>query len=97
MYCEVFLCILSQSIALWFFIWVNTYSSYIEPIKVLYKRCIKLLSCAHPFARAPPLASRLGLLIFDSLFPLYCAGFIFKLRNNLLPFGIFVCFGGKTR
>ena len=44
-----------------------------------------MLSCAHPFSHTHPLASQLGLLIFDDLFPFYSAVFIFKLANNLLP------------
>ena len=82
-----------------FLIWGNTYLSYLEPIKVLYKRCIRLLSCAHLFAHTPLLASQFGLLIFDDLFPLYSAVFMFKLTNNLLPLVItcmFVCLSGKT-
>ena len=85
-----------------FLIWVNTYLSYLVPIKVLYKGCIRLLSCAHPFACTPPLASQLGVLIFDDLFPFYSAVFMFKfkLANDLLSFVISYMFfrlGGKTR
>ena len=48
-----------------FLIWGSTYISYLEPIEVFYKQCIRLLSCEHYFAHAPPLASQLGLLLFD--------------------------------
>ena len=68
--------------------------------KVLYKRYIRLLSCAHPFPHSPLLDSQLGLLIFDDLFPFYSAVFMFKLAKNLLQFVIssmFVRLGGKTR
>ena len=83
-----------------FLIWGNTYLPYMEPINVLYKGCIRLLNCAHPSAHTPPLASQLGVLIFDDLFPFYSAVFMFKLANNLLPFVISCMFfrlGGKTR
>ena len=57
-----------------------------------------LLSCAHPFAHTPPLASQLGFLFFDDFFPFNSAVFMFKLANNLLPFiisSMFVRLGGK--
>ena len=44
-------------------IWVNTYVSYLTPIKILYKRCSRLLSYENLYAHTPPLTLQLGLLI----------------------------------
>jgi hypothetical protein len=66
-------------------IWGNAYTSYLNPIKVLYKRCIRLFTHSHPSAHTPPLAHQLGLLIFDDIFVFSVAVFMFKLSNNMLP------------
>ena len=64
-------------------IWGNTYSSYLAQINVLYKRCLRKLSCAPLLAHTPPLAFQLGLLIFDDILIFHTAVFIFKLTNNM--------------
>ena len=64
---------------------VNTYVSYLTPIQILYKRCIILLSCEHPYAHTPPLTLQLRLVIFDDLFTYFSAVFLFKIVNNKLP------------
>ena len=66
-------------------VWGNTFVSYLIPMKILYKRCIRLLSSEHPYAHTPPLASQLGLLISDNLFTYFSAIFVFKIANNKLP------------
>ncbi len=81
-------------------IWGNTYSTYLMPINVLYKRCLRLLSCAPLLAHTPPLALQLGLLIFDDLLTYHTAVFMFKLTNNMLPLCIssmFTRLRGTTR
>lgn len=82
-------------------IWGNSYSTYLAPINVLYKRCLRLLSHAHPLAHTPPLALQLGLLAFDDLFTFNVAFFMFKLSRNLLPSCISSMFtrlcGSRTR
>ena len=37
-------------------VWGNTYVSYVTPIKILYERCIRLLSYEHTYSYIPPLA-----------------------------------------
>ena len=81
-------------------IWGNTHSSYLIPINVLYKRCLRLLSHVPPLAHTPPLAFQLGLLIFDDLLMYHTAVFMYKLTNNMLPTCIssmFTRLNGTTR
>ena len=65
-------------------VWRNTYVSFLTLIKILYKRCIRLLSYEHPYVHTPPLALQLELFIFDDFFTYFSAIFMFKIANNKL-------------
>ena len=64
-------------------VWINIYVSYLTPIKILYKRCVRLLSYEHSYAHPPPLALHLGFLIFDDFFTYLSAIFMFEIANKL--------------
>jgi hypothetical protein len=66
-------------------IWGNTYSSYLQPIKVLQKKCIRLLSNADFLAHTPPLALNLGILFLDDLYVYLLSIFMFKVYTYMLP------------
>lgn len=66
-------------------IWGSTYKSYLQPINVLYKKCLRLL-CGKPFLEhTPPLAKSLNVVIFDDLYALCLSIFMFKVYNRMLP------------
>ena len=97
---QIFYAFFNSQLRYGLLVWGKTYVSYLTPIKILYKRCIRLLSYEHSYGHVPPLALQLGLFIFDDLFTYFSAIFMFKIVNNNLPSCIsclFQCFHGPTR
>lgn len=66
-------------------IWGNTFATHLSPLRVLHKKCLRLLTHAQWLAHTPPLAIQLGLLLFDDLFTFHLSIFMFKVFHCLLP------------
>ena len=66
-------------------IWGSTYTTYLQPIRVLQKKCIRIVAGANWYEHAMPLALDLGLLLLDDLY-IYCVStFMFKIFHHMLP------------
>jgi hypothetical protein len=69
-------------------IWGNTFKSYLQPINILYMKCLHLLCCKPSLEHTPPLAKSLSVAIFDDLYASCLSTFMFKVYNRMLPASI---------
>jgi len=65
--------------------WGSTCTTYLQPLRVLQKQCIRLICHVNKLTHSVPLAYNLGLLLFDELFIFSLACFMFKVNSNLAP------------
>ena len=65
--------------------WGSTYTTYLQPLRVLQKRSIRLICHVDILIHCAPLAYNLGLLLLDDLFFYSTACIMFKVANNLSP------------
>ena len=66
-------------------LWGSTYSSYLEPLRVLQKHSIRLLCHVCKYSHCASLAYNLGSLSLDDLHSYSLARLMFKVTNNLTP------------
>ena len=66
-------------------IWGNTYSTTIQPLFVLQKRAIRIISFAKFDEHSAPLFLKLYIIKMFDLVNFQISIFMFKLHNNLLP------------
>ena len=65
--------------------WGNTYKTTLQPIVILQKKTIRLLTFSSFDAHSSPLFKLLSILKMNDLVEYYVAIFMFKYNNNLLP------------
>ena len=66
-------------------IWSNTYSSHLDPIIKLQKRCVRLISNSDYLAHTAPLFKQLRLLNIMNIRKYHLALYFFKNRGTLVP------------
>ncbi len=66
-------------------LWGNTFTTYLQPIRTLQNRCIRLISNADNLAHVPFIAKYLNLLMFDDLYYFHTAIFMYKVFHDLHP------------
>ena len=65
--------------------WGLTYPSYLKPISIIQKKCIRIMTFSEPQSHSEPLLRSLGLLKFTDLITFQILNFIHKWAHNLLP------------
>jgi hypothetical protein len=66
-------------------VWGSTYSTYLQPLRVLQKRGIRLICHASYTAHCTLLAHNLGILLIDDLLLYSLACLMFKVKNCTVP------------
>ena len=66
-------------------VWGLTYPSLYEPITVLQKKILKILSFSEINAPSGPLFDRLQILKLNDMFQLQVASFVYECTNNIVP------------
>ena len=66
-------------------LWGNTFETYLLPVKILYKKCLRLLCGKTMREQTPPLAKQLNLVAFSDLYFWFLAKFMFKVFHHMLP------------
>ena len=66
-------------------IWASTYASYLEPLYLLQKKAIRIITFSPPRTRSKPLFSKLNILSLHSLYKFHVSCFVFSHFNRLLP------------
>ena len=64
-------------------IWGGTYTSYLKPLEVLQKRCIRLVTNSPYLAHTDPLFKRNGLLKLSDIYKFKIATYAYKNRNSI--------------
>ena len=62
-----------------------TYPSYLKPISIIQKKCIRIMTYSEPQSHSEPLLRSLNLLKFTDLITFQILNFIHKWAHNLLP------------
>ena len=66
-------------------IWASTNVSYLEPLYVLQKKAIRIITFSPPRTPSKPLFSKNNFLSLHSIFKFHMACFVFSHFNNILP------------
>ena len=66
-------------------IWASTYASYLEPLYILQKKAIRIITFSPPRTCSKPLFSELNILSLHSLNKFHVSCFVFSHFNHLLP------------
>ena len=66
-------------------IWASTYASYLEPLYLLQKKAIRIITFSPPQTRSKPLFSKLNILSLHSRYKFHVSCFVFSHFNRLLP------------
>ena len=66
-------------------VWASTYASYLEPLYLLQKKDIRIISFSFPWTRSKPLLSKLIFFCLHSLYKFLFSSFVFSHFNRLLP------------
>ena len=66
-------------------IWAPTYASYLEPLYLLQKKAIRIITFSPPRTRSKPLFSKLNILSLHSRYKFHVSCFILSHFNCLLP------------
>ena len=66
-------------------IWASTYDSHLEPLFLLQKKAIRIITFSPPQTHTKPLFHKLNILPIHSIFKCQVACFVFSHMNNLLP------------
>ena len=66
-------------------IWASTYASNLEPLYLLQKKAIRIITFSPPRTRSKPLFSKLNILSLHSLYKFHVSCFVFSHFNRLLP------------
>ena len=65
--------------------WGSTTANYLNPLQIIQKRVIRILSSASRIAHTAPLFKKLGLLRIKDIYILNVMLFMFKLKHAMLP------------
>ena len=65
--------------------WASTYASYLEPLYLLEKKAIRIITFSFPWTRSKPLLSKLNIFCLHSLYKFHVSSFVFSHFNRLLP------------
>jgi hypothetical protein len=63
--------------------WGNAQDQYLHPIRILHKKCIRLVCGVHRLFHCEPVAKANKLLLFDDIYVAACVTFLFKVKHNL--------------
>ena len=66
-------------------IWASTYDSHLEPLFLLQKKAIRIITFSPPQTHTKPLFHKLNILPIHSIYKCQVACFVFSHMNNLLP------------
>ena len=66
-------------------IWGNTYDTSLNPIIILQKKTLRIMTFSKPDQHSDPLFKKLDLLKFKDLVFLYNATYMYQFHHNLLP------------
>ena len=66
-------------------IWASTYASNLEPLYLLQKKAIRIITFSLPQTRSKPLFSKLNTPSLHSLYKFHVSCFVFSHFNCLLP------------
>ena len=66
-------------------IWASTYASYLEPLYLLQKKAIRIITFSPPRTFSKPLFCKLNILSLHSLYKFHVSCFVFSHFNRLLP------------
>ena len=66
-------------------VWGSTYDSYLQPIFLLQKKAIRIITFSPPQTHTKPLFHKLNILPVHSIFKCQVACFVFLFEHNLLP------------
>ena len=66
-------------------IWVSTYDSHIEPLLLLQKKVVRIITFSPPLTHTKPLLQKLNILPIHSIFKYQISCFVFYHINKLLP------------
>ena len=65
--------------------WASTYASYLEPLYLLQKKAIRIITFSFPWTRSKPLLSKLNIFCLHSLYKFHVSSFVFSHFHRLLP------------
>jgi hypothetical protein len=65
-------------------IWGNAHTTFIEPLRVIQKSCIRVICKKPPVTHCAPLAKDLGVVLLDDLYYLSVIVFMHKIYFNSL-------------
>ena len=66
-------------------IWASTYDLHIEPLLLLQKKVVRIITFSHPLTHTKPLFQKLNILPIHSIFKCQISCFVFYHINKLLP------------
>ena len=66
-------------------IWVSTFASYLEPLYLLQKKAIRIITFSPPRTRSKTLFVKLSILSLHLLYKFHVSCFVFSHFNRLLP------------
>ena len=58
--------------------WASTYASYLEPLYLLQKKAIRIITFSFPWTRSKPLLSKLSIFYLHSLYKFHVSRFVFS-------------------
>ena len=64
--------------------WASTYASYLEPLYLLQKKAIRIITFSFPWTRSKPLLSKLNIFCLHSLYKFHVSSFVFSHFHRLL-------------
>ena len=66
-------------------VWGSTFTTYSDPIFILLKKVLKIITFNNVIASSAPLFDALQILKLDDLFKLQVTSFVYECLNNLAP------------
>ena len=66
-------------------IWGSTFVSYLEPLYILQKKAIRIITFSPPRTHSKPLFSKLNILSLHLLYKFHVSCFVFSYFNRLVP------------
>ena len=61
----------------------NTFTTYLQPLRILQNRCIRLIAHSDNLTQVNPLAKKMHILLFDDLYYLHVAVFVYKVFHEM--------------
>ena len=66
-------------------VWGSTFTTYIDPICILQKKVLKIITFNKVIASSAPLFDALQILKLNDIFKFQVASFVYKCLNDLAP------------